>query len=86
MPNPSTHAIHAASEASGALEVGALRDVLQRSEVEVSPTHCLAVAIRYRTLHLGAPGDELPIVVAGKSGVGVYLMDCGRLVGMGWRF
>ena len=67
--NPSTHPDYAASEATGAQEIGVLGYVLQRSVVEVTPAHCLAVAIRKRTLHRSwcAPhADELPNVIAGK--------------------
>ena len=63
--NSSTHAHHAVKEATDAEDVGALGDVRQRSEVEVAPTHRLAVAITNLTLHLG----KRPTVIVGRGGI-----------------
>ena len=69
--NRSTHANHAAREASGTQEVGAAGDVRNRSEVEVPISHCLAVTIRYRTLHLVAPGGRTVESDFARMGVAV---------------
>ena len=72
------HANHAAREASGTQEVGAASDVRNRSEVAVPKSHFLAVAIRYHTLHLGAPG--------GRTIESDFARMGGSFAGDGWRF